>query len=312
MAYIIATANMKGGVGKTTLTVNLAAALAKHHGKRVLVVDLDSQISATLSLVSPHKFDKLRKEKRTLKYLVNQVIQPFGESKTYIKDAIEPYIGNVKGLDLLSGDIDIYDEFMVSEILHQKALRFVKDDFQQVWNQLEFGLIREILQPAMTDYDFIILDCAPGYSLLTRSALVCSDFYLLPAKPEPLSIIGIQLLERRINRLRETYKFDNPLQIELIGIAFTLSGNLLSGRYYKQVMRRVHDDFGKAKIFTTRIPEDVNVSKAVDRFQPVVFAHPKSSGAQAFVKLSQEFLHKLQTIMDMRQQKSKLNLVNLD
>ena len=74
MGYIIATANMKGGVGKTTLSVNLATALAKEHGKRVLVVDLDTQISATLSLMPPAEFAKFRKRKQTLRYLVEQII----------------------------------------------------------------------------------------------------------------------------------------------------------------------------------------------------------------------------------------------
>lgn len=74
MGHIIATANMKGGVGKTTLTVNMATCLTKNHGKRVLVLDLDSQISATLSLMSPVDFAKLRKQQRTLRYLLDQII----------------------------------------------------------------------------------------------------------------------------------------------------------------------------------------------------------------------------------------------
>ena len=312
MAYIISTINMKGGVGKTTLTVNLAACLAKDYQKRVLVVDLDTQISATLSLVSPHDFSKLRKEKRTLKHLVNDFIQPIDQKSLPIQDIIKPYIGTVKGLDLLPGDLEIYDDFMVSEVLHRKALRLGKDNFEEVWTKLEQILVRGILDPVMKDYDFIILDCAPGYNLLTRSALVASDYYLLPAKPEPLSLIGIQLLERRINQLREVYKNENPLDLDMVGIVFSMSGNVLTGRYYRQVMRRVHDDFGETKIFKTRIPMDVNVSKAVDSFLPVFLTHPTSIGAKAFSHLTDEFMQKLQIIVEMKEQRNKLNLVNLD
>lgn len=312
MAYIISTINMKGGVGKTTLTVNLAACLAKDYQKRVLVVDLDTQISATLSLVPPHDFSKLRKEKRTLKHLVNDFIQPIDQKSLPIQDIIKPYIGHIKGLDLLPGDLEIYDDFMVSEVLHKKALHLGKDNFEQVWTKLEQILVRGILDPVMKDYDFIILDCAPGYNLLTRSALVASDYYLLPAKPEPLSLIGIQLLERRINQLREVYKNENSLDLDMVGIVFSMSGNLLSGRYYRQVMRRVHDDFGETKIFKTRIPMDVNVSKAVDSFLPVFLTHPTSIGAKAFSQLTDEFMQKLQIIVEMKEQKNKLNLVNLD
>lgn len=312
MAYIISTINMKGGVGKTTLTVNLAACLAKYYQKRVLVVDLDTQISATLSLVAPHDFSKLRKEKRTLKHLVNDFIQPLDQKSLPIQDIIKPYIGNVKGLDLLPGDLEIYDDFMVSEVLHRQAMSIGKDNFEEVWTKLEQILVRGILEPVMKDYDFIILDCAPGYNLLTRSALVASDYYLLPAKPEPLSLIGIQLLERRINQLREIYKNENTLDLEMVGIVFTMSGNLFTGRYYRQVMRRVHDDFGETKIFKTRIPMDVNVSKAVDSFLPVLLTHPTSIGAKSFSQLTDEFIQKLQIIVEMKEQKNKLNLVNLD
>lgn len=306
MAFVIATANMKGGVGKTTLTVNLATCLARNHDKRVLVVDLDTQVSATLSLMPPADFAKLRAEKRTLRSLVHRAILSDKHLSNHVPDAIRGYVCNVKGLDLLPGDIDLYDEYLVSEMLHRTALSKGQAEYEQVWNEFEKVLIQRILQPVLKDYDFIILDCAPSYNLITRSALLASNFYLMPAKPEPLSMIGIQLLERRIAKLRETHKADTPVGIELLGITFLLSGNMLTGRYYGQVMRRLNEDFSEAKIFKTRIPVDVNVSKAVDSFMPVVLSNPNSAGSKAFAMLAQEFLQKLAVAAKLNRPPTKL------
>jgi chromosome partitioning protein len=295
MGNIISTVNMKGGVGKTTLTVNLATCLAKNHGKRVLVLDLDSQISATLSLISPHDFAKVRKKKRTLSYLLDELIHPNPWSKLSIRDLILPRICNIDGLEMLPGDIELYDEYLVSEMLHQKATEDGETEFEKVWDNFERILIKQILSPVVNDYDFIILDCAPGYNLLTRSGIAASNFYLLPARPEPLSLVGIQLLERRIAKLKENHKNTEAVNIDLLGIVFILSAGGLMGRYYKQVMKRVKDDFYPEQLFEQSIPMDVNVAKAVDLFTPVTLAMPTSTGSKAFIKLTEELLAKVDT-----------------
>ncbi|WP_346291784.1 ParA family protein [Sphaerothrix gracilis] len=327
MPHIIATANMKGGVGKTTLTVNLAACLARNHQQRVLVVDLDTQISATLSLMSPADFAKRRKEKRTLRHLVNQilypdkyltrspseVIRPSNPDAPNTANAIAGYLGNVKGLDLLPGDIELYDEFMVSKMLHEQTnARGEEGRFEATWNHFEQRLIYSILEPVFNDYDFIILDCAPGYSLLTRSGLLASDFYMLPARPEPLSVIGIQLLQRRIERLRTTHEADKIRQMQLLGIVFTMSGNLLTGRYYRQVVNRVRQDFSGQQLFSVHIPSDVRVAKSVDRYLPVVLTDPEANASKALAKLTREFLSKLKTAQGSKAQESKLSLSELE
>jgi chromosome partitioning protein len=294
MGHVIATANMKGGVGKTTLTVNIATCLAKNHGKRVLVFDLDTQISATLSLMSPVEFANHRKQRKTFRYLIDQIITPEEAPIHKIQDIIQTQVCNVQGLDLVPGDIDLYDEFVVSELLHQQALQLGEKDFETIWNRFERVLLGKILEPIRNDYDFIILDCAPGYNLLTRSALATSNYYLLPAKPEPLSVVGIQLLERRIGQLKDSHEQEAKIDIKMLGIVFTMfSNNLLSGRYYKQVMNRVYQDFGNDKIFNSQIPVDTNVAKAVDSFMPVVLNNPQSAGSKAFVQLTQEILQKV-------------------
>lgn len=294
MGYVIATANMKGGVGKTTLTVNLATCLAKNHGKRVLVLDLDSQISATLSLMSPLEFAKRRKQRKTFRYLLDEVINPDPNAKLTIQDIVYSKVCNLPGLDLLPGDIDLYDEFVVSEMLHQQSVALGEQDFERIWNRFERVLINNILKPVREEYDFILLDCAPGYNLLTRSALAASDFYILPAKPEPLSVVGIQLLERRIAQLKDSHEIEAKIDIKMLGIVFSMSSaNLLTGRYYKQVMHRVIEDFGVDKICQAQIPVDVNVAKAVDSFMPAVLLNPNSAGSKAFSQLTQELLKKL-------------------
>ena len=240
MALVISTVNMKGGVGKTTLTVNLATCLAKYHQKRVLVLDLDAQISATLSLMSPHEFAQTRKKRKTLSYLIDNIIQPNPHSKLDVFDIICPAVCDVEGLELLPGDIELYDEYLVSEMLHKEAQLNEGINFESVWNKFESVLIKKILDPVMDEYDFVIMDCAPGYNLLTRSAIAASNFYLLPARPEPLSIVGIQLLERRIAKLKESHKnSEYPLKINLVGVIFIMSGGGLLSRYYKKFMRRV-------------------------------------------------------------------------
>ena len=294
MGYVIATANMKGGVGKTTITVNIATCLAKNHGKKVLVLDLDSQISATLSLMSPVDFAKRRKQRKTFRYLLDQIINPEPEAKFTIGDIIQSQVCNLTGLNLLPGDIDLYDEFVVSEMLHNQSVALGEQDFENIWNRFERVLIRDILKPVRDEYDFILLDCAPGYNLLTRSALATSDFYILPAKPEPLSVVGIQLLERRITQLKESHEHEAKIDIKILGIVFSMSSaNLLNGRYYKQVMHRVVEDFGVDKICKAQIPVDVNVAKAIDSFMPVSLLNPNTAGSKAFMQLTQELLQKL-------------------
>jgi cellulose biosynthesis protein BcsQ len=244
--------------------------------------------------MSPHDFAQTRKKRKTLSYLIENIIQPNPYSKLEIFDIICPSVCDIEGLELLPGDIELYDEYLVSEMLHKEAKLQENLEFEAVWNKFEGSLIKKILEPVLEEYDFIILDCAPGYNLLTRSGIAASNFYILPARPEPLSIVGIQLLERRIAKLKESHKAsDDPLNINLIGVVFILSSGGLLSRYYNQVMRRVNSDFDPQQIFENTIPMDVNVAKAVDTFQPVVTAMPNTQGSKAFMKLTEEFLRKI-------------------
>lgn len=280
MGSIIAMVNMKGGVGKTTVTVNLATCLAQIYRRRVLVVDLDTQINATLSLMPPSQFTELKQKKQTLKTLIDQIHQ--NPEKTAIKRIIQPNICQIRGLDLLPGDIDLYDDFLLSEVIYNQS-QGEQNNFTQAWNNLEDNLIKKILQPIVNYYDLIIMDFSPGDHLMTRSGILASDYYIIPAKPEPLSVIGIGILQGRIKQLKENKR----TSIKLMGLIFTSLGR--SSNMTDNVKNRLRYDLGKGNIFNTEIPMNVAVARAVEQYQPVVITEPQSAGAKAFSQLTEEF-----------------------
>ena len=153
----------------------------------------------------PKSLVSYAKKRKTLAYLIDNIIQPNPYAKLTIEDIITDSICGLANLSLLPGDIELYDEFLVSEMMHQKSVNSDNtDNFDEVWNNFERVLVEQIVRPIAPNYDFIIMDCAPGYNLLTKSAIASSDFYLLPARPEPLSLVGIQLLERRVRNLKKS------------------------------------------------------------------------------------------------------------
>jgi chromosome partitioning protein len=287
MGSIVAFVNMKGGVGKTTTTINLAACLAQEHQKRVLIVDLDSQINATLSLMSPVQFAKLKKEHRTLRNLVKQSVSLATQPRWAATEIIQTNICGIQGLDILPGDIELYEDFVLADIIYERS-QGKRENFLGCWQEMEDNLLQSILRPIASMYDFVLLDFSPGDHLMTRSGILASDYYVIPAKPEPLSVVGIGILEGRIKQFKEHQRS----QIELLGIAFTALGR--TTKMADQVQERLERDFGQTCLFQTAIPINVAIARAVDFYKPVVMTEPRSAGAQAYQRLTKEFLYRWQ------------------
>lgn len=250
MGKVIAVANQKGGVGKSTTVVNLAAYLGSK-GKKVLCIDVDAQGNTTSGYGI---------KKKSVKSTVYEVLM----GKTRIQEAvIETAFKNVSVVsstsDLAGADIELVD-------LDNRSNR----------------LKMQVLTCKM-DYDYIFIDCPPSLSLLTLNALCAADTVLIPLQCEFYSLEGLSQLVETIRLVRQRY---NPT-LDIEGILFTMFDGRLN--LTQQVVSEVKKHFPK-KMYKTVIPRNVRLSEAPSFGKPVMYYDKSSKGAEAYEELGKEFL----------------------
>jgi len=254
LARVISVANQKGGVGKTTTTVNLGASLAAYE-KKVLIIDCDPQANTTSSLGFPK--DPAR---RTL-------YQALILGETFERIVID---GQIDGLDLVPSDKNLVGA----------AVELVSIDNR------EYRLTGE-LRSVRDKYDFILIDCPPSLDLLTLNALAASDSVMVPIQCEYLAIEGVSELLDTLMRLRRTI---NP-ELAIEGILLTMYDDRTT--LSKQVAADLRSFFG-AQVFETVIPRNVRLAEAPSHGMPVIFYDIHSKGAEAYMHLAKEVVSNVQ------------------
>ena len=252
MGRTIAIVNQKGGVGKTTSAVNLAACVGAH-GYRVLLCDIDPQGNATSGL----GVNKRDVQKSTYDMLI-------GEASA---EEIRLSTG-FAGLDLLPANINLAGAELEISMLDNRETR-----------------LRRAIAPLKADYNFIFLDCPPSLGLITLNALCAVDTVLVPIQCEYYALEGLSQLMGTIRQIKRRY---NPL-LELEGVLLTMYDGRLN--LTQQVVSEVKRFFPQ-KVYASVIPRNVRLSEAPSYGQPVWYYDKSSRGAQAYDALAQEFLKK--------------------
>ncbi|QLY33899.1 ParA family protein [Nocardia huaxiensis] len=253
-ALIVAMCNQKGGVGKTTSTINLGAALAEY-GRKVLLVDLDPQGALSAGLgVAHHDLDQ------TVHNLLT------GNGRVSVDDVL--ISTKVDGMDLLPSNIDLSaaEIQLVNEVGREQTLG-------------------RALAPLRNRYDYILIDCQPSLGLLTVNALACADGVIIPMECEYFSLRGLALLNDTVEKVRDRL---NPA-LTLYGIVVTMfDARLLHSR---QVMTRVVEVFGDL-VYDTVIARTVRFPDASVAGEPITTWAPKSGGAEAYRAMAREVIHR--------------------
>ena len=252
MGRIIAVANQKGGVGKTTTSINLAACLAEK-GKKVLAVDMDPQGNLTSGL----GVDKDSVEKSIYELIIGEVD---------IKEVINKEV--LENLDIIPTSID----------LSAAEIELIGVDDKEY-------ILRNAIDQVKDQYDFVIIDCPPSLSMLTINAMTTANSVIVPIQCEYYALEGLSQLIHTIDLVKD--RLNNDLEIE--GVVFTMYDARTN--LSLQVVENVKENL-QQNIYKTIIPRNVRLAEAPSYGQPITLYDPRSTGAEAYRLLAEEVINR--------------------
>lgn len=291
---VVSVINYKGGVGKTSLTANLAAQLA-WEGRSVLMIDLDAQTSLTFSFIDPDTWEKQFSDKKTIKswfesfdsgtpISLASLIQTPKRAKTLL-------LGKGK-LDLIFSHLGLINvDLELATKLGGANIAQAKKNFISIHRRLAEGIAADLKDKG---YDLVLIDCPPNFNIVTKTAIIASDYILVPARPDYLSTLGISFLLRSVNQLVKDYNDfaevkDGPkiekISPKVLGVVFTMiqeyGGQPISAQrpFINQVKREIPD----VTVFPDYIKRNDTLFADAPQYGTPVVLHGYNSGSHQSV-----------------------------
>ena len=291
---VVSVINYKGGVGKTTITANLASEMVCRR-KRVLVIDLDPQTNLTFSYMKVENWRKTYEKSQTIKYWFDSIIDG-----TKPVPSFSELIVKGKGVDLICSHLGLIDvDIELAAGLSAGTERQHRNNFVKT-----YSYIRSELKKLEDEYDVVLFDCPPNFSIVTKNALIASDYYVVPAKMDYLSTLGINQLKNHVDNLVEQFnnyvtddkKKANPTFLGVIAtmIAVRNKEPILSQKTYIQQLKR-----NKIVIFDSMIRENKTIYADAPEYGIPVVCQNVSAGStydkvvSELKELTTEFMRKV-------------------
>lgn len=290
---VVSIINYKGGVGKTTITSNIASEMA-HRGKKVLVIDLDPQTNLTFSYMKVEQWQENYEKKRTIKYWFDSIIDGTTPVPSFSDLVVK------KDVDIICSHLGLVDvDIELAAGLTGNTERQQKHNFIKT-----YSYVRNELQKLKDQYDVVLFDCPPNFSIVTKNAIVASDYYIIPAKMDYLSTLGINQLRKHVdtlvsqyNRYREgtTTEIINPQFLGVVATMISIRNGapITTQQYYVDGLKR-----NGVSLFNTMIRENKTLyASAPDSGSPVVMQQHSGGTYAEVVKeletLTSEFIKKV-------------------
>ncbi len=292
-ATILAFINFKGGVGKTATVVNIGATLAKLHGKKVLVVDLDPQSNASLWLMRPDRWrEHVAKGRRSTFQIFDDAIE--GKEKFGFDETL------VRGVVTWTGFVDLPRLHLLPASVE---LLKAEEGLHELRPPRSYEVIAKTLGPRFKDYDFVLLDCPPNLYTTTKNAMFVAESCIVPYVPDYLSLSGFQVLAEQIREFRQRFS-DHFAHKHRPNIgALIVSHYRHSGNVFRLAVNELELALGqlknagflsaKTQVLHPYIRHCVRVAESTSEHLPVILYAPGSIGAQDYCDLTQALLDHL-------------------